>query len=128
MSSKEVVDAIRRIVAVRDGVEVTVGYEQAGLRDGGAANVPYAARPDIDGKRGRAGQRPDQPGGIASPLTEVAGTGGYAVRETYPTQLKTSSDGLFVFSIRPIKRMSFTDAGGASVDILLALPHPDPTP
>lgn len=128
MSSKDVADAIRRIVAVRDGVEVTVGYEQAGMSYGGSADTPYAARPDIDGNRGRADQRTDQPGGIASPLTEVAGTGGYAVRETYPTQLKTSSDGLFVFSIYPIKRMSFTDAGGASVDILLAQPEPDPAP
>lgn len=126
MSSKDIAEAVRRIVAVRDGREVTVGYEQAGMSYGGAADAPYGARPDIGGSLGRADQPAVQPTGIASPLTEVVGTDGFAVRETYPTQLKTSSDGLFVFALSPIKRMTFTDAAGNAVELLLAAPQPTP--
>jgi hypothetical protein len=126
MSSSEIVRSIRRIVDAGSGDPGSSGGQSTSSTTVFSDQTPYGARPDIPGRRAMADSSTSSGGGIASPLTEVIGPDGYALRETYPTQLSTSADGLFVFSIRPIKRMSFLDASGASVDILLAQPKPSP--
>lgn len=122
MSSKEIVESVRRIVA--GGSDTASGSAPGASSVVLADQTPYGARPNIPGRRAVADGVSGTGGGIASPLTEVNGPDGYALRDTYPTQLHTSADGLFVFSIKPIKRMTFLDASGATVDILLAQPKP----
>ena len=53
-------------------------------------------------------------GGLASPLTETA----YSAREWHPARYVTSSDGIFRLQIRAVKKISFTDAGGNSADLI----------
>lgn len=64
-----------------------------------------------------------QPGGsatgsIASPLTEA----NYAARTWWPDQTITSSDGIFTIKLKPIKKVSFTDANDALVELIFAEP------
>lgn len=58
------------------------------------------------GKPGSSGT-----GSIASPLTEQA----YATRTFWPEKAITSTDGIFVIKVKPIKQMSFQDANLAAV-------------
>lgn len=118
MSSKDVADSIRRIVAVRDGALVTVGYEQNGLSFVGMQDAPYDARPDLPGRRGQSDRAGQTGGGIASPLTEED----IAKREYYPDRLITSSDGLFTLVVKPIKAVYMRDASGATVELRFAEP------
>lgn len=90
---------------------------------------PHAPRNVIGSQRGVAAQKLSQPAGIASPLTEgIDANTGQPAREYYETQLKTSSDGLFILPIKPIKTLNLKDALGAEVVIKLAEPKPEPTP
>lgn len=57
-------------------------------------------------------------GSIASPLTE----GLFSTRQHWPEQVISSTDGIFVIKIKPIKQMSFTDANGQPVQMLYAEP------
>lgn len=50
-------------------------------------------------------------GSIASPLTEQA----YSTRAFWAEKAITSTDGLFVIKVKPIKQMSFLDASLAPV-------------
>lgn len=47
-------------------------------------------------------------GGIASPVTETS----YAAREFYSSQYVTTSDGMFVLEIEPVKKIVMLDADG----------------
>lgn len=51
-------------------------------------------------------------GGIASPLTEIAG-----IRSYHAEQELKSSDGLFVIVYRPIKNTLFRDANAQQVEV-----------
>lgn len=65
-------------------------------------------------------------GGIASPLTEVVtAEGGRTVpdREYWPNMIMSSSDGLRVWEVRPIKTWRFVDANGDSVVLNIAQPR-----
>ena len=53
--------------------------------------------------------------GIASPLTEVAGT-----RTYHPTQTLTSSDGYTTWEVEPTKEISLVDGAGNPVALVLA--------
>lgn len=57
-------------------------------------------------------------GGIASPLTETD----YATREFHPAQTLTTSDGIFVWEIKPPKKIIMSDANGAEVVQIFAVP------
>lgn len=123
MSSSDIADSIRRIVAVRDGQTGTVGYEQSGMSYQNPQDAPWEARPNVDGKRGIGlASATGTGGGIASPLTE----GSVDDREYYGLQLVTSADGLFVLPISPIKKLKLSDANGNPVEIVLAEPKPQP--
>ena len=64
--------------------------------------------------------------GIASPLTEVVtAEGGRTVpdREYWPNMIMSSSDGLRVWEVRPIKTWRFVDANGDSVVLNIAQPR-----
>jgi hypothetical protein len=73
-------------------------------------------------KRGRADYKAPAAaatgGGIASPLTEPS----YAAREFHPVQTLTSSDGLFVWELEPIKKIVMTDANDEPVVQIFAVP------
>ncbi|WP_462382321.1 hypothetical protein [Pseudomonas sp. Marseille-QA0892] len=67
-------------------------------------------------------------GGIASPLKEVTkDENGTQVpdREHWPNMIMTSSDGLFVFEVKPIKTWKFKDANGDAVQLQIAQPKKD---
>jgi hypothetical protein len=67
------------------------------------AGKPVSAIPERSGSSvpsGGSGQ------GIASPLTEVD----YAVREWYTEAALTSTDGIFTIKLKPIKKITMTDA------------------
>ncbi len=67
-------------------------------------------------------------GGIASPLTEqTVQEAGVAIpdREFWPNQIMTSTDGLRVWEIRPIRTWRFTDADGNPVVLHIARPKQD---
>lgn len=67
--------------------------------------------------------RPAQPGGglsagIASPLSEPL----YSQREHYAETTLTSTDGLFTFKAKRLKKIVMSDANGARVELLFAAP------
>ncbi|TLX54862.1 hypothetical protein DN824_20480 [Stutzerimonas nosocomialis] len=67
-------------------------------------------------------------GGIASPLTEQTRLeAGVPVpdRDYWPNQIMTSSDGLRVWEVRPIRTWRFTDAEGNPVVFNIAQPKQD---
>lgn len=67
-------------------------------------------------------------GGIASPLTEqTVQEAGVAIpdREFWPNQIMTSTDGLRVWEVRPIRTWRFTDADGNPVVLHIARPKQD---
>lgn len=114
MTSRQVIDDLRRIVGAEKPSEQP---------------APHAPRDPIAGTRGisNASKAADT-AGIASPLTEgINAATGNPAREYYGTQLKTSSDGLFVLPIKPIKTLNFKDALGNPVVVQLAEPKPDPS-
>ena len=57
-------------------------------------------------------------GGIASPLTETS----YADRQYHDEVTWQTTDGLFVVVVKPIKKLKFTDANGAAVEMILKQP------
>ncbi|MCC5809851.1 MAG: hypothetical protein JJU06_05710 [Ectothiorhodospiraceae bacterium] len=57
--------------------------------------------------------------GIASPLTEPD----YEAREYYETQFITSSDGLFVLELAPIRKLVMEDANANEVEFDFADPE-----
>lgn len=57
-------------------------------------------------------------GGIASPLTETD----YAQREFHPSLYLQSADGIFVWEIKPPSKIVMTDANGATVEQVFAVP------
>jgi hypothetical protein len=57
-------------------------------------------------------------GGIASPLTEQD----YAQREFHPSRYLQSADGIFVWEIKPPAKIVMTDANGATVEQVFAVP------
>ncbi|MCJ8168627.1 hypothetical protein [Atopomonas sediminilitoris] len=57
-------------------------------------------------------------GGISSPLTETSA----AARTHWPEQTLTSSDGLFTFAIKPVKKVTLRDADNAEVEMIYAQP------
>lgn len=118
MSSKDVADAIRRIVAVRDGKLVTVGYEQTGMSYSGASQAPYDARPNLGGQRGQADDAGSGAAGIASPLVEADAT----KRTYYEPGLVNSDYGLFAVLVHPIKSLEMVDANGSPVTLQFAEP------
>jgi hypothetical protein len=118
VSSKDVADAIRRIVAVRDGKLVTVGYEQAGMSYPGASLAPYDARPNLGGKRGQADDSGSGTAGIASPLVETDAS----KRTYYEPGLVHSDYSLFAILVHPIKSMEMVDAKGSPVTLQFAEP------
>lgn len=129
MSNREIVDSIRRIISGAGAAGGSNATADA-LAAKGIIVQPYDPRPDQPGARGQGQNPPKSTAGIASPLTEAkdADTGEPA-RDYYDTQLKTSSDGLFVLPIKPIKTLNFKDALGNSVVIELAEPkQPTPVP
>lgn len=66
--------------------------------------------------------------GIASPLTEqTVQEAGVAIpdREFWPNQIMTSTDGLRVWEVRPIRTWRFTDADGNPVVLHIARPKQD---
>lgn len=73
------------------------------------AATPVAAIPARGGsaKPGEAGGT----GSIASPLTEQA----YATRTFWADKTITSTDGVLVIKVKPIKQMTFKDANLATV-------------
>lgn len=70
--------------------------EPRGARPAGRG-VAYYVPPDTTGS-----------GGIASPVTETS----YAAREFYSSQYVTTSDGMFVLEIEPVKKIVMLDADG----------------
>lgn len=119
MSSSDIADSIRRIVAVRDGQTVTVGYEQSGMSYQNPQDAPWEARPNVGGKRGIGlASATGTGGGIASPLTEED-----ASKRTYYDEALISSDyDLFAVRVRPIKSMDMVDANGSPVKLQFAEP------
>lgn len=71
-----------------------------------AAPIPAS----IGSARPKPASASQQSSGIASPLTETV-----ASREYHPTQTLTSTNGLFVFTVKPVKKLNFTDAMGRPV-------------
>ncbi|MBN2691755.1 MAG: hypothetical protein JXR43_07855 [Burkholderiaceae bacterium] len=119
MSSKDVADSIRRIVAVRDGQTVTAGYEQSGMSYQNPQDAPWGARPNVDGKRGIGlASATGAGGGIASPLVETD----IRKRTYYDEGFVSSSHSLFVVRVHPIKSMEMVDANGLSVVLQFAEP------
>lgn len=57
-------------------------------------------------------------GGIASPLTETL----YSARTRWPERLYTSTDGMITFARLPIKKVTFQDANGATVEQIYQQP------
>ena len=71
--------------------------------------------------RGRGNYTPPPPavgGGIASPLTETD----YALREFHPSMYLQSADGIFVWEMKPPAKIVMTDANGATVEQVFAVP------
>lgn len=71
--------------------------------------------------RGRGNYTPPPPavgGGIASPLTETD----YALREFHPSRYLQSADGIFVWEIKPPSKIVMSDANGATVEQVFAVP------
>tara|TARA_R110001606_G_scaffold345513_1_gene494383 strand:+ start:16884 stop:17282 length:399 start_codon:yes stop_codon:yes gene_type:complete len=70
-------------------------------------------------------------GGIASPLTEGAAADAdpedpsspFLARESYPAQVVTSSDGLFVWEVTPPAIITFRDNNGEPAQVRLANPY-----
>lgn len=62
--------------------------------------------------------------GIASPLTEgsTAGSQPQLSRTYHPTQTVMSTDGLFVWEVRPVATLTLHDANGSPVEFRLAIP------
>ena len=83
----------------------------------GPAGAPGALPGRGTGKPG------DASAGIASPLTEHD----YTKRTFQPAMIIESSDGLFTFKLKPVKRIVMTDAGGRVVEFIYAAP-PLPAP
>ena len=119
MSSSDIADSIRRIVAVRDGQTVTVGYEQGGMSYQNPQDAPWDARPNVDGKRGIGlASATGTGGGIASPLVEQDAS----QRTYYDEALVNSNYGLFSVRVRPIKSIQMVDANGSPVTLQFAEP------
>lgn len=57
-------------------------------------------------------------GGVASPFTETA----YSQREFHPSLYLQSADGIFVWEIKPPAKIVMTDANGAAVEQVFAVP------
>ncbi|MFZ2269036.1 MAG: hypothetical protein WAV95_15785 [Azonexus sp.] len=57
-------------------------------------------------------------GGVASPLTEAS----FAAREYYPEQAIPTTDGLFAYRAKPIKKIIMTDANDSQVVFVFAAP------
>lgn len=119
MSSADLVESLRRILKAGGGGSNATAEALAAA---GIKVTPYGARPDTPGARGQGINPAASTSGIASPLTEQKDDQGAPKREYYATQLKTSSDGLFVLPIKPIKTLNLKDAKGADVVIKLAEP------
>lgn len=56
--------------------------------------------------------------GIASPLTETA----YSARTFHPNVTLTSSDGIFMMVIKPVKQIKMRDAAGREIEFVYAKP------
>lgn len=121
MSNADVVAALRRILKSGGGGSNATAEA---LNAAGIKITPYDARPDLPSGRGQGQNRSgSSTAGIASPLTEsIDADTGKPAREYYDTQLKTSSDGLFVLPIKPIKTLNLQDAKKSVVVIELADP------
>lgn len=71
-------------------------------------------------------------GGIAGPLVEGLALDPGAplepvlARETYPLVELHTSDGLFVFEITPYKKITFVDANGDAVPVIIANAYEEP--
>lgn len=61
---------------------------------------------------------PNPGGGIASPLTEQS----YAAREFHDRRFVFSADGVFVWEMKPVRKIVMTDANGATVEQIFASP------
>lgn len=57
-------------------------------------------------------------GGIASPLTETA----HADRTYHAQTILTTTDGFLSIVLRPINKVKFTDANGATVEMIYKAP------
>ena len=70
--------------------------------------------------RGRGNYTPPAAtgGGVASPFTETA----YSQREFHPSLYLQSADGIFVWEIKPPAKIVMTDANGAAVEQVFAVP------
>lgn len=95
------VQDINRIVKVHQSKQVSLSDIQA---------EPIAPGRGIGEKR-----QDNLSSGIASPLKELGD-----LREYYEPEILTSSDGLFVMEIQPLKKLVFIDMNGSDVIAELA--------
>lgn len=99
MASNDLQKAVDALV-LRESAR-TVGSAPA------AAPIPAVAGRAV----AQAPSNQSQNGGLAAPLTEVPGS-----REYYLTAQNTySSDGLMLIKVYPLKKLTMTDADGATV-------------
>lgn len=87
-------------------------------RGGAVANSlpPPLSQASIPPRTGSAGPKANSGGGIASPLVE----GEYKKREFYPERNVSTTDGIVVVKLKPVKKIFMMDAGGSEVVIEFA--------
>lgn len=125
-SEKDIADSIKSILA-GSGKGTGSNSTAEALRQAGITATPYGPMPSTPGTqghgKGESGPDDGSTAGIASPLTEVVGEDGNAIREYHPNSW-LSADGLL--SYPAVKVLKMVDANEAEVEFRYA-PPPETT-